>query len=212
MKWPELLRIVGEEPVFSSSLLKVGEVSQARIEVQLARWVKAGRILSLRRGLYVLAEPYRKVVPHPFLLANILTRASYVSLQSALSYHGLIPEHVPVVTSVTTGRPGKTQTALGIFMCRHVQHAMFYGFQKALIASDQEAYIALPEKALLDVVYLIPGGDDSKFLCELRLQNTEVMEPAILTELVERSGKPKLKRALKVILQLMKSEADYEEL
>lgn len=212
MKWSDLLKIVSEEPAFSSSLLKVGEVSQAQVELQLARWVKAGRILPLRRGLYVLAKPYRKIEPHPFLLANDLTRASYVSLQSALAHYGLIPEHVPVVTSVTTGRPVKRQTAFGTFTSRHVQHAMFYGFQKVQIAAGQEAYVALPEKALLDLVYLSPGGDDLKFLSELRLQHTEAMNPGVLTELEERSGKPKLKRALKIILRLMESEEEYEKL
>ena len=212
MKWNEILSIVGEEPVFSSSLLKVGDVLQARIEVQLSRWVKAGRILQLRRGLYVLVQPYRKVEPHPFLLANALTRASYVSLQSALAHYGLIPEHVPVVTSVTTGRTGRRQTALGSFVFRHVKHDMFHGFQKVQVAAGQEAYVAQPEKALLDLVYLSSGGDDPKCLHELRLQNTEILETAVLTELVERNGKPKLKRALQVILRLMETEAEYEEL
>ena len=44
------------------------------------------------------------------------------------------------------------------------------------------------------------------------IQNTEILETAVLTELVERNGKPKLKRALQVILRLMETEAEYEEL
>jgi len=49
---------------------------------------------------------YYKVKPHPFVVANRMVRGSYVSCQSALAHYGLIPEHVPVVTSITTARPG----------------------------------------------------------------------------------------------------------
>lgn len=51
--------------------------------------------VQLRRKLYALATPWRRVHPHPFLIANELHHPSYVSLQSALAYHGMIPEAVP---------------------------------------------------------------------------------------------------------------------
>ena len=52
---------------------------------QLDRWVKSGRLIQLRRGVYSVAPPYQADAPHPFLLANHLRKSSYVSLQSALS-------------------------------------------------------------------------------------------------------------------------------
>jgi len=69
MKWVELLNLVGGEPVFTSALLRSGRVSDAELRPQLARWTKAGRIHQLRRGLYILAPPFRKIEPHPFLIA-----------------------------------------------------------------------------------------------------------------------------------------------
>ena len=96
MKWNELLFLIGEEPVFSSGMLLAGRPSARQVRLQLSRWVKAGRLIQLRRGLYVLAKPWRKVEPHPFLLANSLRRGTYVSLQSALAWHGTIPEYVPM--------------------------------------------------------------------------------------------------------------------
>jgi predicted transcriptional regulator of viral defense system len=66
---------------------------------QISRWVKVGRLHQLRRGLYALAPPYQKIVPHPFLVANRLVQGSYVSLQSALAHYGMIPEYVPVTYS-----------------------------------------------------------------------------------------------------------------
>lgn len=98
MKFDELQALVADEPVFSSGFLLSGRANDQSLRLQLSRWVKAGRLLRFRRGLYALAPPWRKVEPHPFLVANRLRRGTYVSLQSALAWHGVIPEHVPVVT------------------------------------------------------------------------------------------------------------------
>jgi len=70
MNFERLLRIVGDEPVFETGLLLAGEVDPRHVRRQLSRWVRAGRLYQLRRGLYALAPPYRKVKPHPFLIAN----------------------------------------------------------------------------------------------------------------------------------------------
>jgi len=209
MKWAELLETVGDEPVFSSSLLKAGDIHLPGLQVQLARWVKAGKVLRLRRGVYVLARPYRKVDPHPFLLANALRGNSYVSLQSALAYHGLIPEHVPVVTSVTTSRPENLQTGLGGYSFRHLRPVHFFGYLRQEVARGLEAFVATPEKALLDLVYLTPGGGREAYLRELRLQNAGILDEERLRECARRFAKPKLENAVEAILRILEEEA-YE--
>ncbi|MFH1034333.1 MAG: hypothetical protein V1806_07490 [Pseudomonadota bacterium] len=113
MKLDTLLAIISSEPVFSSGLLQTLDQDPADVRKQLSRWARAGKIIQLRRGLYTLAEPYRKVTPEPFPIANRPNEPSYVSLQSALAHHGLIPEWVPAVTSVTTARPEEVLTPLG---------------------------------------------------------------------------------------------------
>jgi predicted transcriptional regulator of viral defense system len=130
MKWESLLAIVGHEAVFSSALLLSGRVSAAQVRLQLTRWVQTGRLIQLRRGLYALAPAWRKVEPHPFLVANKLQRGSYVSLQSALAFFGVIPEHVPVVTSVGPGRPEMLRNPLGSFQFRHMVSEMMFGYMK----------------------------------------------------------------------------------
>ena len=70
MKFEQLIEIAGEEPVFETGLLLAGDVDSADVQRQLSRWVQAGRLYQLRRGLYALAPPYQKVRPHPFLVAN----------------------------------------------------------------------------------------------------------------------------------------------
>ena len=209
MKFAALLALVAGEPVFASSLLLAGAVSTAQVRLQLSRWVKAGRLLQLRRGLYSLAPTWRKVEPHPFLVANRLQRGSFVSLQSALAFHGVIPEYVPVVTSVGPGRPETVHNPLGAFQFNHVTAKLCFGYSRMEVAARQFAFVASPEKALLDLVYLTPGADSEKYLHELRLQNAETMDVSTLDELVRRSGKAKLRRAARLVRRLL--EADRGE-
>ena len=170
MKFEELLSIVEDEPVFETSLLLSGNVDPVDVRRQLSRWAGNGRLYRLRRGLYALAPPYRKVKAHPFVVANRMVRPSYVSLQSALAIHGLIPESVPVTTSITTGRPGEFSTPLGTFVFRHVRTPLFQGFREVEMDTLQPAFVATPEKALLDLLYLEKGSDSEAYLAELRLE------------------------------------------
>jgi predicted transcriptional regulator of viral defense system len=211
MKWEELLSRVGGEPVFESALLLAGRVSIAQIRVQLSRWVRSGRLLQLRRGLYALAPAWRKVVPSPFLVANRFRPGSYVSFQSALSFHGHVPEHVPVVTSAGSGRPGRIATPLGTYQFSHLVDDLLFGYGAVEVAAGQKAFVARPEKALLDLVHLTPGGDDPAFLKELRLQNLSNLDAGMLAELAQRSARPKLVRAARAAVRLI-AEGDGEPL
>jgi predicted transcriptional regulator of viral defense system len=207
MKFQELLRLVGDEPLFETGLLLAGDVGPMAVRRQLSRWVSSGRLLQLKRGLYALAPPFQKVRPHPFLVANRLVPGSYVSLQSALAHFALIPESVPVTTSVTVGRPGRWDTPLGTYDFRHLQSELLFGYRKALVADRQEALSATPEKALLDLVYLEPEGDSREYLAELRLQNMDGLDLEQLDHLATASGKPKLRRAAERIALLAETEA-----
>jgi predicted transcriptional regulator of viral defense system len=203
MKWEELLRLVADEPAFRTGFLASSGESLSAIRLQLSRWVKAGKLIQLTRGLYTLAEPYTKRTPHPFVLANAIRNASYVSLQSALGHFGMIPEHVPKVTAVTTQRPGRVETPLGHFLFRHIKKDWFTGYRQVDVGSNQNAFVATPEKALLDLVYLTPGADNYEFLVELRLQNFNVLNRDVLIRLVRNSRSPKLQRAVMLIERLI---------
>lgn len=199
MKWETLLTLVADEAVFASALLLSGNESVRQVRLQLSRWVKAGRLLQLRRGVYALAPTWRKVEPHPFLVANRLQRGSYVSLQAALAWHGVIPEQVPVVTSVGPGRPEMVRNSLGVFQFNHLADRLLFGYSRVEVSPRQFAFVASPEKALLDLVHLTPGAEATEYLRELRLQNPAAIHLSMLKELAQRSGKPKLVRtALRV--------------
>jgi len=213
MEFAHLLALVGHEPVFDTGLLLAGEVNPADVRRQLSRWVNAGRLYRLRRGLYALAPPYQKVKPHPFLVANRLVLGSCVSLQSALAHHGLIPEVVPVTTSVTSARPGRWQTPLGVFDYRHVKTDLLFGYRLTALAGGQDGFVATPEKALLDLIYLQPGGDRPEYVQELRLQNLERLDVAELQRQAARFHSLKLRRAASHLLGQAQAEArEYETL
>lgn len=213
MEFGRLLEIVGDEPVFDTGLLLAGDVAPADVRRQLSRWMKAGRLYQLRRGLYALAPPFQKIKPHPFLIANRMVRASYVSCQSALAYYGLIPEHVPVTTSVTTARPASWDTPVGVYEFRHIKTDLFHGYRLIELGQEQRAFVASPEKALLDLVYLQPGGDTPGYLQELRLQNLNHLDLNALQRQAELACSPKLQRAAVLVAQLARSEVlEYEAL
>ena len=212
MEFSELVHIVRDEPVFDTGLLLAGDADPREIRRQLSRWKQAGKIYQLRRGLYCLAPPFQKVNPHPFLVANRLLPASYVSLQSALAYYGLIPEHVPVTTSVTTARPTHRETPLGIFDYRRIQVDFFDGYRLADLGEKQRSFVATPEKALLDAVYLEPGGDSVDYLAELRLNNLGRLDWHLLQHLAKKIDKPKLLRAITAIRELAGEEGEFETL
>lgn len=213
MEFGELLKIVGDEPVFETALLLTGEVNPANVRRQLSRWTGSGKLYQLRRGLYALAPPFQKIKPHPFLIANRMVRSSYVSCQSALAHYDLIPEYVPTVTSVTPGRPARWKTSFGIFEFYHLKSDLLRGYRQVEAAEGQRAFIASPEKSLLDLIYLHPGADSPMYLRELRLQNLEQLNLEELHQLADLAGKPKLQRAASFIAELAAVEAsEYEML
>jgi len=210
MEFETLLDIIGQQPVFEPGLLLAGDVDPHNVRRQLTRWTASGRLHQLRRGVYALAEPYAKARPHPFAVANLLQRPSYVSLQAALAHYGMIPEYAAVTTSVSTGRTRQWETPLGIYRYRHVKRKWFRGYGEIDLGQGQRALVASPAKALLDLVYLTPGGDDPVYLDELRLQGLDRLDLAALRALA--AGSPKLVRASERIAAMAQEREDGDVL
>jgi hypothetical protein len=135
---------------------------------------------------------------------------------SLLAFHGLIPDKVHITLSFTAGRPELLKTPLGIFEFRHVKPEYLLGYRIAGLGSSkpgQQALVAMPEKALLDLVSLQPGGDAAKYLTELRLQHLEQLDIHELRRQAETFKFPKLHRAVQVITHLANNETrEYEPL
>ncbi len=194
MKFSELLEIVEDEPVFCTGLLVAGRGHEPGLPAQLSRWSASRKLFRLRRGLYALAPPYRKVIAHPFLIANRLEPGSYVSGHSVLAYANAIPEFVAEVTSCGPGRPGIRETPLGRFSFRYLKPQLRDGYRLIDLGGGQRAFVASPEKAFLDLVHLQPGGDDPAWIDGLRL-NLEALSMRRLGRIAAATGSPKLERA-----------------
>jgi len=206
MKWDEFLHMIDDQPIFEPAMLFAGDARPAEVRRQLSRWVKAGKLYRVRRGLYAVAPPYAKAQPQPFAVAGRFTWPSYVSLQSALAYHGLIPEAVPVVTSVTTRRPGHFDTPLGRYQFRHVKIDYFWGYREFQLEAGQSAFIAEPEKALLDQCYLTSGADSLDYIRELRIDPEGTVVPEKLISFAAKSGSAKLRRFASRFVSWLESE------
>ena len=125
MKIEKLASFVADRPVFDAEMLRVGKADPRSVNVQLSRWKKAGKIIQLRRGLYLMNNPYIKLPSgYDLYIAGALHCPSYISLHKALEYHGLIPEGVPVYTCVTTRRPVTLRNPVGEFSYRHLRQGL----------------------------------------------------------------------------------------
>ena len=179
MDFRELVATVGDEPVFETGLLLAGRNGPDAVRRQLSRWTRSGRTIQLRRGLYALAPPWQRRRPHPFLIANRIAPGSYVSGLSALAFAHAIPEYVPETTSVGPGRPHIRESPCGRFSFRHLKPRLRFGYRAVALGDDQQAFVATPEKALLDLVHLHPGGDQCAYLAELRLDYDALRLPTL---------------------------------
>ena len=124
--------------------------NEQTIKQNLKFWTRKKWLKRIIRGVYKLAE---SKIEDEFLVASYLNENSYVSLESALSYYGMITEIPYEITSVTTKKTKKYKTEYGIFSYRKIKINLFFGFK--LISGDNYLYrMATPEKALFDFIYL----------------------------------------------------------
>jgi hypothetical protein len=138
---PEVACWVGGSPDRQFSLIK--------------RALKAGEVVRIHRGLYCLAAKYLRQKVDPLVLAQRVYGPSYISLETALSYHGWIPEAVYAVTSVSMDRSREFDTPMGHFSFTHVPQATFYAEVTRVEKEPGSSFLlASPLKALADYVYV----------------------------------------------------------
>lgn len=152
MKWIDIDRRLAHSGLRMFSGLEfrqIAAVSEVAAKFLLIRYAKRGLLRRLKRGLYcAAARP-----PSRWALANRVYRPSYISLESALSYHGLIPETVYSVTSVTTRSTREFEVEGVSFLYRTLKRDAFAGY-RAIGISGETVLLAEKEKALADLLYL----------------------------------------------------------
>ena len=114
---------------------------------------KRGDLIRLKQGMYVVHPDVSQQCVSLFLIGNALYGPSYISLQSALRYYGLIPEQVFTICSMTTKPTQILHNSLAWFEYVHTDPAVFpIGIREVAYGNDMSVLIASPEKALCDLI------------------------------------------------------------
>lgn len=125
---------------------------------KIGEMVSQGLLLQVRKGLYVTTNLVSSVMPEQFLIANHLYGPSYISIDSALSFWGLIPEKVFEITSVTVQSTRKIYTLDTVYSFHHLpKHYYALGIQSVALTEKQTVLMATPEKCLCDKIITTSG-------------------------------------------------------
>ena len=177
--WIEFLTRMKPFRVFS--IIDVGKQFPSMNLMNLVRWQKKGYILKLRNGWYAFNDTANSENIE-WLAANLIYAPSYISLHTALSWYNLIPDMVPVTTSVTTRKTNKFSTCFGDFYYHRIKPELF-GFGYSLENMDansttgnpgRKIMVATPQKAILDFFYVHSFYDSKKEMEDLRLNDSEL--------------------------------------
>ena len=186
IKTEEKLKNIGMIVFTPREFKDIFNVSLKTAEVFINRNLKSGLFVKLRNGFYMIKDV---VTPHYFI-ANKLYQPSYISLETALSYYGIIPETVYGFTSITTKASREYETAVGNFTYQTIKKEAFTGYQLKEV-NREKVLIADAEKALADYLYFV----DLKRVSlndRLELRNIDKNKLIKYAELFNRKGMLKL--------------------
>jgi predicted transcriptional regulator of viral defense system len=174
MSYYQLLKI--QKPFFSlDDVAYTLGIQPGSAAVLCSRYVQKGLLVRLKRGLYARTEQLRNYGQQDlFRLANFLQVPSYISLTTALSYHGLTTQvQRGFFESISLKRTRKFEVGQFTFIYSKISLDLYKGFERV-----EDVFIALPEKALLDSLYLASLGRYSLDTSALDLTkvNGEVLE------------------------------------
>lgn len=149
---------VSEKVLNESILTRLLPGSPQRRYNLVNRAIGKGELVRLKRGLYVLDSKYRDSPVHPFSIAQAIEPGSYISTESALSFHQWIPEGVRMTTSISAGKKlvEINHQDYGTFSFRPIatNRGYFLELVNRLELDRQVAWVARPSRALMDMVYL----------------------------------------------------------
>ncbi|MBN1493503.1 MAG: hypothetical protein JW938_05090 [Candidatus Omnitrophica bacterium] len=185
-----------------------GESAQT-VRNQFHRWSKQGLLEKLRNGYYLLNESERKRAPEPFFIANRLYEPSYVSMETALSMYGFIPEYVAAVTSIATRKTKMFTNSLGTFRYQQVQPGAFRGFREVPL-NGMKVWMAEPEKAIVDFLYFHCAEFTNDCVSVLegsyRFQHLEGVKIGRLREMGAVFRSKKLMRVIEALAAMVRGE------
>lgn len=151
----------------------------------LTRWCKQGVLIKLRNGFYSFPE-YLKNQEATFYIANRIYPFSYISLHSALFYHGFVTN--PLMNQISSVGGKKTmdfKNHFGKFNYQSMKDSLLFGYQE-INKNNTTFLMATPEKAILDLFYLYPHYYDTvQGIRHFALEGQKLYEELNLHLLVE---------------------------
>jgi hypothetical protein len=194
-------------PLFTAKELAVLEPSSDNVRYALVkRAIADGDMLKIRRGLYALSPLYRKTGINPLSAAQLVYGPSYISLETALSVHGWIPEGVRDITSVALRPPKDFDTPIGHFSYVRVpQKTLYAGVTRGTGDEGQSWLIASPLKALADYVYChkLDWTSKNPLIDSLRIEEDQLSEMT-QADFDELEGNYSSRRVLRFLAGLKK--------
>lgn len=159
---------------------------------KIARMLAAGELISLRRGLYAVR---RNIEPRS--VAGPIYGPSYVSFETALEWHGMIPERVTVVLSATPKRGAAFENELGRFRYLTIPKAVYSVGIHRVTKSDMPFLIASPTKALADRIAREPGfrsmEEVARWMKGMRIDIEIGLDREELSACAEHYGRPSVR-------------------
>ena len=178
------------------NFLKSALSGYKNIRIKINDMLKKKEITRVKKGLYVLGKPYSRSHFYRETLSNLIYGPSYISLEYALSFYGLIPEKTETVTAVTSKRNKTFNTPVGCFTYRYIKPDLYTdGVTLINLDENHNILIATREKALADILYFTGRfknvGELSSFLLEnLRIDSDEISRLKI-NDIKQLAGKYK---------------------
>ena len=170
------------------------------------QWQRAGYIVPLRQGWYAFSD-YIQLPDYARFIAGKICAPSYISMHTALSFYGIIPEAVVEITSVTTQKTCRYENAFGQFSYQTIRPRLFWGFEPKTMRDGKQYMMATPEKAIIDLLYLYPQYSTIDEMRELRFDEDwmrEELNKERLLEYAARINSPILNKRIHLLLKAYK--------
>ncbi len=169
----------------------------------LNRWVKRGYLSKIRQDWYAFSD-WRSEPEAARLIAYKIYQPSYISLHAALSIYGIIPEAVSRITCVTTSRTSAYSTPFGEFSYQSVKPDLFFGYKQVPVSQSGFYQLAMPEKAIVDLLYLYPQYNSETSMADLRFDEWWMMhelDEGRLHSFAAQSGKKSILNRVELLLK-----------
>jgi predicted transcriptional regulator of viral defense system len=170
----------------------------------IKRAIRKGYLTPIRRNLYLIKTLQRSLI-NSFEIAPIIYGPSYVSFESALSYHGWIPEAVRTITCASVKRATEFETPIGIFSYEHIPIKVFSFGVEQLQEDGVFLFIASPVKALADMIYARKRHwnsiDELSEDLRIEIEKLQTIDKELLQELIKNYPSLRVKNMLTVLLK-----------